>query len=145
MGTGLIIVLAVILALGAFLFFTVRSFKKKLADYDPSKESNNLLILNDNTFFNKISGKIALVDFWAEWCQPCRIQGPIVSELADEYQDNDKIKICKLDVERNRKIATKLQVRNIPTIIIFKNGKEVERLVGVKTKGILKKAIAKYI
>jgi thioredoxin 1 len=145
MGTGLIILVVVILILFGFLFFSFRSFKKKMKNYDPKQESNNLVILNDNTFYNKIAGKVALVDFWAEWCQPCRIQGPIVSELADEYQDNSKIKICKFDVERNKKIATKLQIRNIPTIIIFKNGKEVERLVGIKTKGVLKKAINRYL
>ncbi len=145
MSTGLLIVLAVIIILGGFLGFSVISFKKKLKNYDPKEDSKNLIILNDNTFYHKISGKIALVDFWAAWCQPCKIQGPIVSDLADEYAEDNKVLVCKLDVETNKKIAAKLGIRNIPTIIIFKNGKEVERLVGIKTKSVLKKVLSKYL
>lgn len=145
MSTGLIIVLGIIILLAGFLGFSIISFKKKMANYNAKEDSKNLVILNDNTFQTKITGKVALVDFWAEWCQPCKIQGPIVSQVADDYAGNEKIKICKLDVEVNKKIGAKLNIRNIPTIIIFKNGKEVERLVGIKTKGILNKALTKYI
>lgn len=145
MSIALIIVIGIIVLLGGFLGFSILNFKKKITNYDSKEDSKNLVILNDNTFQTRITGKIALVDFWAEWCQPCKIQGPIISQLADEYAGNEKIKICKLDVEANKKIAAKLNIRNIPTIIIFKNGKEVERLVGIKTKGILNKALTKYI
>ncbi len=145
MSTGLIIVLAIILLLGGYLVFAARSYQKKLKNYDFSKHSENLVILNDNTFQHKITGKIALVDFWAEWCQPCKIQAPIVNELADEFADNKKVVICSLNVEENQKIAAKYQIRNIPTIIIFKNGKEVQRIVGLKPKTYLKKQMERFI
>ena len=143
MSTGLIVVGIIIVALALYLGISVSKFKKNMNNYDPKKDSDKITILNDNTFQQKISRGVALVDFWAVWCQPCKIQGPIISELADEM--HEQAKICKLDVENNKKIATKLNIRNIPTIVIFKNGKEVERLVGLKTKGILKKAITKYL
>ena len=145
MSIGLIIVLGIIVILGGFLGISVISFKKKMNSTQTTEESKNLIILNDNTFYNKISGKIALVDFWASWCQPCKIQGPIVSQLADDYVENEKVKICKLDVEANKKIASKLGIRNIPTMILFKNGKEIQRFVGIKTKNILNKALVKYL
>ncbi len=143
MSIGLIIVGVIIAALALYLGISVSKFKKNMNNYDPKKDSDKITILNDNTFQQKISKGIALVDFWAVWCQPCKIQGPIVSDLAEEM--HEQAKICKLDVENNKKIATKLGIRNIPTIVIFKNGKEVERLVGLKTKGVLKKAMAKYL
>ncbi|MEA3450316.1 MAG: thioredoxin [Bacteroidota bacterium] len=145
MSTALIIVIGIIILLGSFLLISVISFKKKLKNYDAKEDSKNLLLLNDNTFYNRIKGKIALVDFWAEWCQPCKIQGQIVSDISDDYANNDKIKICKLDIETNKKVASKLGIRNIPTMILFKNGKEVERFVGIKTKKVLNKALVKHI
>lgn len=145
MQTGLIVVGIIIILLGGFIIVTIITYKKKMTNFDFSQHSQNLVILNDNTFQNKISGKIALVDFWAEWCQPCKIQSPIVNELADEYADNKKAAICSLNVEENKKIAAKYNVRNIPTIIIFKNGKEVARLVGLKPKAALKKTIENFI
>ena len=141
----LLIVGFIILILAVFIIFSARSYKKNLKNYDFSKHSENLVILNDNTFLHKISGKIALVDFWAEWCQPCKIQAPIVNELADEFAENKKVAICSLNVEQNQKIAAKYQIRNIPTIIIFKNGKEVQRIVGLKPKTYLKKQIERFI
>ncbi len=145
MSTGLIIVIVIIVLLGGFLGISVINFKKKMNSTETTEDSKNIIILNDNTFYNRISGKIALVDFWAAWCQPCKIQGPIVNQLADDYAENEKVKICKLDVETNKKIASKLGIRNIPTIIIFKNGKEIQRFVGIKTKSILNKALVKYL
>lgn len=145
MQTGLIVVSIIIILLGGFIVVTLISYKKKMSNFDFSQHSQNLVILNDNTFQNKISGKIALVDFWAEWCQPCKIQSPIVNELADEYADNKKIAICSLNVEENQKIAAKYNIRNIPTIIIFKNGKEVAKLVGLKPKSALKKTIENFL
>ncbi|MBN2664279.1 MAG: thioredoxin [Bacteroidales bacterium] len=143
MPLALIIILAVIAVLGVFIGVSIISFKKRISSYDQKQDSDKIIILNDNTFQHKIAAGVALVDFWAEWCQPCKIQGPIVSSLADEI--DNKAKICKLDVEKNKKIAGKLGIKNIPTIIIFKNGKEVERLVGLKTKAILKKALLKHM
>ncbi len=143
MPTYLIIILSVIGIIAIVFGIMIFRFKKKITNYDFKNDSKKIIILNDNTFYHKISNDIALVDFWAEWCQPCKIQSPIVSEIAEEM--SDKIKICKLDVEKNKKVPSKLNIRNIPTVILFKNGKEVERFVGIKTKNTLKKSISKHL
>ena len=81
--------------------------------------------------------KPVLVDFWATWCQPCRMIAPMLDELAEEY--TGKINFVKLDVDQNPKTATNYGVMSIPTLIIFKEGKPVSQLVGVRPKGELKK------
>jgi thioredoxin 1 len=73
------------------------------------------------------------VDFWAVWCPPCRITGPIIDELSQEI-DESKLKIGKLNVDENSHLSTEYRVLSIPTVIIFKDGKEVERLVGAMPK-----------
>ncbi|MGN0269541.1 MAG: thioredoxin, partial [Candidatus Weimeria sp.] len=72
-----------------------------------------------------------LVDLWATWCAPCRMQGPIVEKLADELTD---VKIGKLDVDENSDIAEKYNVMSIPTLLVFKNGEVVQKAVGVHTR-----------
>ncbi len=125
-----------ILALLIIWFYN--SYKKILTKMN-SKVSDKLIILTDINFKNQISKGVTLVDFWADWCQPCKIQGPIISELADEI--DGKAKICKLDVQNNPKTSNELMIRNIPTIIIFKEGKPVKQFVGIKSKKVLLKAL----
>ena len=103
------------------------------------KESDKLRNLTDANFQGTINKGITLVDFWAPWCTPCKIQGPIVSDVADEI--GDKAKIGKLNVDENKKTAAKYGIRSIPTIYIFKDGEPVKKFVGVKTKTVLVKAI----
>ncbi len=80
-----------------------------------------------------------LVDFWAEWCGPCKMIAPVIEELAAEYAG--KVKIGKIDVDQNSKFATAYAVMSIPTLIFFKKGKVVEQVVGVLNKVGLKKKI----
>ncbi|MDD5489649.1 MAG: thioredoxin [Candidatus Moranbacteria bacterium] len=87
------------------------------------------------------SEKPVLVDFWAEWCGPCQMMGPIVEELAQELKD--KYKIGKLNVDESRETAAKYGIMSIPTLIIFKGGKEVKQLVGVQSKEGLKEELGK--
>jgi thioredoxin 1 len=80
-------------------------------------------------------GQVTVVDFWAEWCGPCRMIAPIIEELAEEYAG--KVTVGKVDVDTNPEISMKYGIRNIPTIMIFKDGEPVDKHVGVTTKANL--------
>lgn len=127
----------------AFLIWFYSRYRKMLKTMTSGTESEKLVILTDANFKAQTKSGIALVDFWADWCTPCKIQGPIINELAEEAKFN--VKICKLDVQNNQRTAQELMIRSIPTIIIFKDGKVVKQLVGVKTKSILEKTLKEII
>ncbi|MCZ7644480.1 MAG: thioredoxin [Planctomycetota bacterium] len=97
--------------------------------------------VNDNSWAQEIEGfqGAALVDFWAEWCGPCKMIAPTLDELAGEYKG--KLKIAKLDVDGNAETASKFGIRSIPCLILFKNGQEADRLVGAHNKAQLKQWI----
>ncbi len=102
------------------------------------------LAINQTNFEEVMaSGKPVVIDFWAEWCGPCRMIAPIVDELAAEY--GDKVVIGKCDVEENDEITAKYGVRNIPTIIFLKNGELVDKQVGACSKDALKAKIEKLL
>ncbi|GMT42466.1 MAG: thioredoxin [bacterium] len=88
----------------------------------------------DDNFLDEVekSDRLTIVDFWAEWCAPCRMIAPIVAELADE--NKEAIRVGKLNVDENPKTATKFGIRGIPTLLFFKDGKIREQLVGVRSK-----------
>lgn len=92
---------------------------------------------------NLKSGEAMVVDFWAEWCGPCRMVTPIIEELAAEYEG--KVKIGKMNVDENSEIPMKYSVRNIPTILFIKGGEVVERKVGAQSKAVLKEAVDKLL
>ncbi len=78
---------------------------------------------------------VAVIDFWAEWCGPCRVIAPVIEELAHEY--DGKVKVGKLNVDFNPEVSYKFNIRSIPTILILKNGEVVDRHVGTTTKKVL--------
>jgi len=104
-------------------------------------ESEHLLQVTDGDFEQQIlqSDKPALVDFWAAWCGPCRTVGPVIEELAGEYAG--KIKVAKLNVEENKETPTKYGIRGIPTLILFKDGKVVDQIVGAVPKARIKELL----
>jgi thioredoxin 1 len=92
--------------------------------------------ITDANFEQIIAGdKPVLVDFWADWCAPCKMIGPIVEELAGDYEG--KAVVGKLDVQENSQVPMKFGIRNIPTLLIFKNGQLVDKQVGVVPKNVL--------
>lgn len=103
--------------------------------------SENITELNNSNFETTVSGGSApvVVDFWAPWCGPCKAIGPIMEELAEEM--GDSVNICKVNVDDNSEIATKFEIRAIPTILIFKDGQVAETIVGLTSKEDLKAKI----
>ena len=78
-----------------------------------------------------VTDKPVFVDFWAPWCGPCRMLGPVIDQLGSELTD---VKVCKIDVDANQDLAAKYKVETIPTLVVFEGGKEVKRSVGVQPK-----------
>ena len=101
--------------------------------------ADSLVHLDDDNFNNEVAHGTTLVDFFADWCGPCRMMEPLIHELAEELKG--KIKVAKLDIEKAQKTTATLQVTSIPTLIVFKDGKEVNRIVGLKDKDSLKRLV----
>ncbi len=91
------------------------------------------LIINKNNFQKEIleSDRTALLDFWADWCGPCKSLSPIIDEIAAE---NSKIKVCKINIDEEQELATQFNIMSIPTLLVIKGGKVVNQSVGLKTK-----------
>ena len=96
--------------------------------------NEKFVVLTEENFQQEVeqSDKPVMVDFWAEWCGPCKTVSPIIDELADEY--GEKVKVGKINVDEQGSLSTKFRVMSIPTIIFFKDGKEVERMIGARGK-----------
>ena len=107
--------------------------------------SEKVQTLTDNNFDQSVikSGKPVLVDFWAEWCGPCKRLAPTVDELATDY--DGRVVVGKLNVDDNPGIAGRFSIRGIPTLLLFKGGQIVEQIVGLADKDTLKKLIEKHV
>ena len=103
--------------------------------------SGKVVTVTDAEFESSVlqSDKPVILDFWAEWCQPCKMISSTVEEIAGEYEE--KIKVGKLNVDDNPNTATKYGIRGIPTLLFFKGGEVVQQMVGVKSKTEIKKVI----
>ncbi len=108
-----------------------------------ASDSDHVVNLDTEGFDEAIAEGVVLVDFWATWCPPCRIQGPIIDDLAAEV--SDRAIITKLDVDDHGSIASRYGVSSIPTLLLFKDGEEVERFVGVQQKETLLAVIEHHL
>lgn len=107
--------------------------------------ANDKIITADEQTFNQIIGgeTPVLVDFWAEWCGPCRMVAPVLDQLADQYEG--KVTICKLNVDENQATAFQYQVQSIPTFILFKDGQVADRMMGAMPKSAFESFIERNL
>jgi thioredoxin 1 len=133
-----IIVTGIIVALMIGLVLFARYRMKNIPSV---ADSYKILTLTDKNFQHQTKRKLVLVDFWASWCAPCRMMAPVLNEVADELTGNSYV--GKVNIEQFQSLAQKFQVRNIPTLILLKNGVEINRFVGIKNKEFLLQEINK--
>jgi len=114
-------------------------------DKERTEMAEGISTLTDSTFDEEIgaAGEPVIVDFWAEWCGPCKMIAPILEEIANEHEG--KVRIAKLNVDDNPDAARRFDVMSIPTLIVFQDGKPVKRMVGAKGKGQLLQELAEFI
>lgn len=138
MSVTLIVTLLVLLFLAGYIFLSYR----KMKNVPDVVKSDKIIDLTDKNFNHQIKNKISLVDFWASWCVPCKMMSPVLNELAEEAGPD--VQVCKVNVEEYQSLASKYSIRGIPTMLLFRNGKEINRFVGVKSKDFLLQEINKY-
>ena len=131
MQTSMIIVGLLIAAFGIY-FYTVQA---KMNNLPLVADHYKIITLTDKNFQNQTKNKVVLVDFWASWCAPCRMMAPVLNDVANDLTGNAHV--GKINIEQYQSLAQKFRVRNIPTLILFKNGVEVKRFVGIKNKDFL--------
>jgi thioredoxin 1 len=135
MSTTSIIIVALVSAFIAYMVYNFRKLKNMPVTADHKK----IITLNDTNFKNQTKSGILLVDFWAPWCGPCKMMAPVLNEMAE--MDSDKVTIAKVNVDQQQQLATKFNIRSIPTLVMFANGKEVKRFSGIKNRSFLLKEV----
>ncbi len=105
--------------------------------------AENTVTFTDATFEDETGQGLVLVDFWAEWCGPCRMVSPVIEELAGDF--DGRIKVGKLDVDENQQTAMKFRVMSIPTVILFKDGDPVEVMIGAQPKSAYLAKLEKHV
>ena len=139
MQTTLIVIGVVIVAIFIFRTIAMAKIKNTPLVADHAK----VLTLTEQNFQQQTKNKVVLVDFWATWCAPCRMMAPVLNDVATELNGNSHV--GKVNIQQYQSLANQFKVRSIPTLILFKNGKEVNRFVGIKSKEFLLKEIAKAV
>ena len=131
-----LIITGIIVAILGTLYLMARARMKNIPVVEDHK---NILTLTDKNFQHQTKNKVVLVDFWASWCVPCKMMAPVLNEVAMDLTGNSHV--GKVNIEQYQSLAEKFRVRNIPTLILLKNGIEVNRFVGIKNKEFLLKQI----
>jgi thioredoxin 1 len=128
----------------AAMFVTVYILaRQKMKNIPVVEDHEKILTLTDKNFQHQTKNRLVLVDFWASWCAPCRMMAPVLNDVAGELKGNSYV--GKVNIEHYQSLAQKFQVRNIPTMILFKDGKEINRIVGVKNREFLLLQIQKSL
>ncbi len=125
----IIIVLGIVF--GLFIIYVVYSYTK-LKNMPMPEDNENILTLDSNNFNKQVSKGLFLVDFWAAWCGPCKMLAPTLNSVAET--ESDKITVAKVNIEQEKQLASQFAIRSIPTLIFIKDGKEVKRISGIKSK-----------
>ncbi len=135
MNTIILITVLIIAILIAFTYISQARMRKipLVSDHE------NILELNKTNFKYQLKNKTVLVDFWASWCVPCRIMAPVLNEIAADLNGNTRI--GKVNIEQYGSLANDYKIRNIPTMVLFKNRQEIDRFVGIKSKEYLIKQL----
>lgn len=135
MSTALMIIGIAILLFVVYSAYTIR----KVRNMKEVPESKKIVTLTKANFEHQVKNSIVLIDFWASWCMPCKMLAPVINDVAEEA--DGMAKVGKVNIEEQKELASRFSVRSIPTIILLKNGKEINRFVGVKTKNFYLKQI----
>lgn len=128
----IVLVLSTMLLFG---FFAIPKLNAQTAD-------SKIVMLNEANFDKGIKSGLVLVDFYADWCRPCKMMQPVLEEVADEYQK--KIIISKVNTDQNKTLSQKYQISGIPAMIVFKDGKEIARIIGYHDKASLVQKLEAY-
>ena len=139
MQTTLIVIGLLIAIFFIFRFIAMAKIKNTPLVPDHAK----VITLTDRNFQQQTKDKLVLVDFWASWCAPCRMMAPVLNDVASELQGSSHV--GKVDIQQFQLLANKFKVRSIPTMILFKNGAEINRFVGIKSKDFLLNEITKVV
>jgi thioredoxin 1 len=128
----------IIIAILVVSFIALNVFARmRMKNIPKVDDHQNILTLTDKNMTQQLKNKLVVVDFWAAWCGPCKMMAPVLNDVAAGLEDGKYV--GKVNIEQYQSLAQKFNVRSIPTLILFKDGKEVDRFVGVKTKDFLLK------
>lgn len=128
---------------GLIIGFVVLQFvaRSKMKNTPMVDDHEKIMTLTDKNFQQQTKNKLVLIDFWAGWCAPCRMMAPVLNDVASELSGNQSV--GKVNIEQYQSLAQQFKVRSIPTLILLKNGKEVNRFVGIKSKDFLLQQLQK--